>query len=93
MRALASFTFISLDGFYEGPHGEPDWPNADAEFNDFAVRSLDKADLLAFGRRTYDHMAAHWPTEKAKANDPALTWRMNTRDKLVFSTSCQRRTG
>ena len=93
MRTLASFIFISLDGFYEGPHGELDWPNVDAEFNDFAVRPLDEADLLAFGRTTYDHMAAYWPTEQAKANDPALTSRMNNKDKLVFSTSCQRRTG
>ena len=93
MRALASFIFISLDGFYEGPHGEPTGPTQRESSTISRVRSLDKADLLAFGRRTYDHMAAHWPTEKAKANDPALTSRMNTKDKLVFSTSCQRRTG
>jgi hypothetical protein len=50
MRTMASFIFISLDGFYEGPNGELDWPNVDAEFNDFAVRQLDEADTLGFGR-------------------------------------------
>ena len=87
MRTMASFIFISLDGFYEGPNGELDWPNVDAEFNDFAVRQLDEADTLGFGRATYEHMAAYWPTEQAMANDPAITSRMNDKEKLVFSTT------
>ncbi len=85
MRTLASFIFTSLDGFYEGPNGELDWANVDAEFNDFAIRQLDQADTLGFGRATYEHMAAYWPTEQAKANDPAIATRMNDKEKLVFS--------
>ena len=85
MRTLASFIFTSLDGFYEGPNGEIDWPAVDAEFNDFAVRQLDQADTLGFGRATYEHMAAYWPTEQAQANGPAITSRMNDKEKLVFS--------
>ena len=87
MRTVASFIFTSLDGFYEGPKGELDWSNVDAEFDDFAVRQLDEADTLGFGRATYEHMAAHWPTEQAQANDPAITSRMNDKEKLVFSTT------
>jgi dihydrofolate reductase len=87
MGTIASFTFISLDGFYEGPNGELDWPNVDAEFNGFAARQLDEADTLGFGRATYEHMAAYWPTEQAMANDPAITSRMNAKKKLVFSTT------
>jgi dihydrofolate reductase len=87
MRTLASFIFISLDGFYEGPNGELDWPTVDGEFDEFAVRQLDEADALGFGRATYEHMAAYWPTEQAKANDPAITSRMNDMEKLVFSTT------
>jgi dihydrofolate reductase len=87
MRTLAAFIFTSLDGFYEGPDGELDWSNVDGEFDDFAVRQLDNADTLGFGRATYEHMAAHWPTEQAQANDPAITSRMNTMEKLVFSTT------
>ncbi len=85
MRTLASFIFISLDGFHEGLNGELDWPNVDAEFNEFAVRQLDGADTLGFGRATYEHMAAYWPTEQAVANDPAIASRMNDKEKLVFS--------
>lgn len=87
MRTLASFIFTSLDGFYEGSNGELDWSIVDDDFNDFAVRQLDEADTLAFGRATYEHMAAHWPTEQARANDPAITSRMNDKEKLVFSTT------
>jgi dihydrofolate reductase len=85
MRTVASFIFTSLDGFYEGPNGELDWPNVDAEFDDFAIHQLDDADTLGFGRATYDHMAGYWPTAEAEANDPAITSRMNGMDKLVFS--------
>src|SRR3984885_16377664 len=89
MRTVASFIFISLDGFYEGPNGELDWPNVDAEFNDFVARQLDEADTLGFGRATYEHMAAYWPTDQARLNDPAITSRMNTKPKLVFSTALE----
>jgi dihydrofolate reductase len=90
MRTLASFIVTSLDGFYEGPNGEFDWLVPDEEFNNFAVRQLDEADTLGFGRATYDHMAAWWPTEQAQINDPAITSRMNTKPKLVFSTTLEK---
>ena len=43
MRTLASFIVTSLDGFYEGPNGEFDWPIVDEEFKDFveAVQASD----------------------------------------------------
>lgn len=85
MGTVASFIVISLDGFYEGPNGELDWHNVNAEFDDFAVRQLDDADTLGFGRVTYEHMAAYWPTEQANANNSAISSRMNGMDKLVFS--------
>jgi len=87
MRTLASFILMSLDGFYEGPNGELDWPVVDEEFDDFAIRQLDEAETLGFGRATYEHMAAHWPTEQARANNSAITSRMNDKPKLVFSTA------
>jgi len=89
MRTLASFIVTSLDGFYEGPNGEFDWLIPDEEFNDFAVRQLDEADTLGFGRETYEHMAAYWPTEQARVNDPAITSRMNTKPKVVFSNALE----
>jgi dihydrofolate reductase len=89
MRTLASFIIISLDGFYEGPGGEFDWPIVDEEFREFAIRQLDDADTLGFGRATYEHMAAYWPTDLAQSNDPDITSRMNNMPKLVFSTTLE----
>jgi dihydrofolate reductase len=34
-------------------------------------------------------MAAYWPTEQARVNDPPITSRMNTKPKVVFSTPLQ----
>jgi dihydrofolate reductase len=89
MRTLASFIVTSLDGFYEGPNDTFDWLVPDEEFDDFALRQLDEADTLGFGRATYEHMAAWWPTEQSQINDPAITSRMNTKPKLVFSTTLE----
>jgi dihydrofolate reductase len=87
MHTLASLIFISLDGFYEGPNGELDRPIVDQEFNDCATRQLDEAGMIAFRRATSEHMAAYWPTDQAKANDPAMTSRMNSKEKIIFSTT------
>lgn len=89
MRALASFIFTSLDGFYEGPDGEIDWPVIDGEFNEFATRQLDGAGTICFGRATYQHMADFWPTEHAEATDPGIATRMNEMEKLVFSRTLE----
>jgi dihydrofolate reductase len=89
MRTVASFIIISLDGFYEGPKGEFNWAIVDEEFEDFAARQLDEAETLGFGRATYEHMAAYWPTAPAHANDPEITSRMNSMPKLVFSNTLE----
>jgi dihydrofolate reductase len=34
-------------------------------------------------------MATYWPTDQAQANDPAIAVRMNTKPKLVFSTTLE----
>ena len=85
MRKLFMFNMVSLDGFFSGPAGELDWHNVDAEFNDFAVKQLDEVDALLFGRVTWELMAAYWPTQAARQNDPAVAGRMNALTKVVAS--------
>lgn len=46
---------------------------------------LGEVDTLLFGRVTYEHMAAYWPTPAAEQNDPAITATMNSIPKLVVS--------
>ena len=90
MSSLASFIVTTLDGFSEGPNGQFDWLVPDDEFNDFAAHQLDEADTIGFGRVTYEHMAAYWPTELARVNPQAITSRMNTKPKIVFSTTLEK---
>jgi dihydrofolate reductase len=86
VRKLISFMVVTLDGYYEGPNGEFDWPNVDDEFYEFSISQLNDIDTLLFGRVTYDGMASFWPTPAALEADPAVAERMNSIAKIVFSS-------
>jgi dihydrofolate reductase len=79
---------VSLDGCFEGLNGEIDWHLVDAEFNAYAVHTLEAADLLIMGRRTYELMAGYWPT--ATDNDPVVKDKLNGLPKLVFSKTLKK---
>jgi dihydrofolate reductase len=87
MPTTYAFIAQTLDGYYEGPNGEFDWPNVDDEFNEFAIAQLDATEMLLFGRRTYEGMAAYWPSEEGMRDDPEIAGRMNDVPKVVFSTT------
>src|SRR5438094_5511237 len=71
MRKLSVIEFLSLDGVMQSPGGEdPDggfehggW--MESYFDDVlgaeAARGMAEGDAYLFGRKTYQHMAAHWP--------------------------------
>jgi len=90
VRDLCSFLITNVDGYYQGPDGEFDWPVVDAEFSAFSAEQLDEADTLLFGRRTYEVMAAYWPQPAAAAEDPEVATRMNALPKLVASGTLER---
>jgi dihydrofolate reductase len=87
MRKAIIFVMTSLDGYFEGSNGDLSWHNVDAEFNDFAAEQLDEADILLFGRKTYELMAGYWPSDTAVTNDPIIAGMMNSKPKIVFSKS------
>ena len=89
MRKVFLFMTLSIDGYFEGPNHDLSWHNVDDEFNKFAIEQLKEADLILFGRRTYQLMEAFWP--KA-AKDPTMSKEnleianlMNNANKIVFS--------
>ncbi|HEX9109723.1 MAG TPA: dihydrofolate reductase family protein [Longimicrobiales bacterium] len=88
MRRLIMWNLVTLDGFFEG---EKPW---DLDFHMYvwgdelerlSLDQLDEADLLVFGRRTYEGMAAYWIPETG-----AIAERMNSIGKLVFSHTLER---
>lgn len=89
MGKLILFNMMSLDGFFEGKIGDLSWHQVDDEFNRFALEQLNAADHLIFGRKTYELMAAYWPSRQALANDPLIAQRMNELSKHVFSTTLE----
>jgi dihydrofolate reductase len=77
----------TVDGYFEGPNKELDWHVVDDEFFQQAIDLLDSADLLLFGRVTYEMMAAYWPTAEGIKDDPIIAEKMNSLPKVVFSTT------
>jgi dihydrofolate reductase len=81
LRKLIVSNLMSLDGFFEGPNHEIDWFVVDKEFLAYASEMLRSVDAILFGRRTYEHMAAHWPS----APKDEIADKMNSLPKIVFS--------
>lgn len=89
MRKVFLFMTVSIDGYFEGPDHDISWHNVDDELNTFAIEQLKEADLILFGRRTYQLMEAYWPTA---AKDPTMSKEnleianlLNNANKIVFS--------
>jgi dihydrofolate reductase len=87
MRKVIFQLMVTVDGLYEGPNREIDWHVVDEEFNEYANKLLQQVDTLVFGRVTYELMAAFWPTDQAKQDDPIIAGNMNRLKKVVFSKS------
>jgi dihydrofolate reductase len=78
MRKLVITEFLSLDGVYQAPgHADEDTEGGftkggwqmqygDEVFFAAAVEGMAQTDAMLFGRKTYDIMAAYWPTAPAE---------------------------
>jgi dihydrofolate reductase len=87
MRKLFLFMLTSLDGYFEDDRQSLDWHNVDNEVGQFITQQLATVDTILFGRKTYEMMAAYWPTEASIQDDPVVAERMNNIPKLMFSKS------
>lgn len=85
MARLTTYTFITLNGFYKGLDEDISWHAHGQEETRYSVDSLAEGNILLFGRRTYEQMAAFWPTKQAAEQSPQVTDGMNRAEKIVFS--------
>lgn len=89
MRKIVVSNLMSLDGFFEASDPKPgqklDWCVVDEEFLAYARDMLRNADTLLFGRKTYQYMAAYWPS----AEPDEVAEQMNNLPKIVFSGTLQ----
>jgi dihydrofolate reductase len=88
MGKLIMWNLITLDGMFEGPRPwDLDWHEYawGDELERFSLEQLREVEALVFGRRTYEGMAAHWPTARGEIADF-----MNAVPKYVFSRTLER---
>jgi dihydrofolate reductase len=88
MRKLIMWNMVTLDGFFEGPEKwELDWHNDvwGEELERFSIEQLKSADLLLFGRVTYEGMANYWASAQGEVADL-----MNGISKVVFSRTLEK---
>ena len=87
MRKLIMWNLITLDGCFEGvkawdlPWHEQVWGE---ELERFSLGQLESADMLLFGRLTYEGMAAYWQAAQGEIADY-----MNSLPKAVCSRTLQ----
>jgi dihydrofolate reductase len=85
VRRVSAFTFVTLNGYFQGINKDISWHKHGAEENTYAAGALKAGNILLFGRLTYEMMASYWPTPMAAKNDPVVAEGMNSAEKIVFS--------
>ena len=84
MRKVIMWNMVTVDGFFEGPNSDISWFMFDEELEKYIKETQKDADTLLFGRKTYQLMAAYWPSEQGWIADF-----MNSVEKYVFSTALE----
>lgn len=85
VRTLKAYNFLTLNGFFKGPHEDISWHAHGGDEEQYSVESLQGDGMLLFGRRTYEMMASFWPTAVAAEQFPEVAAGMNRAAKIVFS--------
>jgi dihydrofolate reductase len=91
MGKLIMWNLVTLDGYFEGPkHWDLDFHHQvwGEDLERFAIKQLEAAEGLLFGRITYEGMAAYWQTAEGTVADF-----MNSLPKLVASRTLRNRIG
>ena len=90
MGRLVVNNAMSVNGAFEAPQPPPDgWLVLDDDSNQVSLDQLVVADAMVLGRKTYEGLAAVWPT---LSDDPAMgvmADRINTMPKYVASRGLQ----
>jgi dihydrofolate reductase len=101
MRRIVTFEHVTPDGYFATPDGKLDWVVSDDEVGEAAMKANADLDLVLYGRKTFEMMAAFWPKVRDDADtapDPHSPGKqspmmkkmadfLNKTQKLVFSKS------
>jgi dihydrofolate reductase len=84
MRNVIMWNMLTLDGRFEGPNQDLSWFVFDDDLEKYILDSQQTADMLLFGRVTYEGMAAYWASAEGVIADF-----MNAVPKVVFSRTLE----
>ena len=90
MRKLVVWNLMTLDGYFEGSKPwDIDFHNLawGPELEKYAEQFGEEGDLLVFGRKTYEGMAAYWPTAEGEEKIKAY---MNGIAKIAVSRTMEK---
>lgn len=88
MGRLVINNAMSVNGAFEAPVPEPDgWLVLDADSNQVSLEQFFAADAMVLGRKTYEGLAAVWPTLADDPNLAGFADQMNSMPKYVASRS------
>jgi dihydrofolate reductase len=86
MRPISAGLFIALDGVVEAPD-QWHFPYFNDEMGAAVSASLGTAEVILFGRKTYDSFAGAWPgREAAGAEDAPFARKLGDTRKIVVSS-------
>jgi dihydrofolate reductase len=92
MRKLRVFESISVDGYFTDANGDISWTHTgrdDPEFNDWIGGNANSGGELLLGPKTYQLLAAFWPTPVAAQQMPVVAKGINAARKYVASKTIQ----
>src|SRR5262245_19046798 len=92
MRKLGVFESISVDGYFTDARGDMSWAHAvprDPDFDAWVGGNASGGGELMLGRKTYEQMAAFWPTPMAAEQMPVVARGMNAAKKYVASRTLE----
>jgi dihydrofolate reductase len=95
MRKIITTTWVTLDGYIAGPHGEMDWIGEiyDEAMGMYESELVSSADTLLLGRVTYQSFAGSWPHVPDNPNvsegERAYARTLNAMRKIVFSRTLE----
>ena len=87
MATLSIFNFISLNGFFKDAANGISWhQHGGPQETEFSSNNAQGGNMLLFGRKTYEMMAAFWPTPAAAESMPGVAAGMNAAEKQEIAT-------
>ena len=90
MGRLVINNSMSVNGAFEAPVPEPDgWLVLDADSNQVSLEQFFAADAMVLGRKTFEGLAAIWPTLVDVPGFGAFAAQMNSMHKYVASRTLQ----